>query len=147
MAQRWRTISVKIKNTSIKSFTSKHGVPQGSSLSRVLFIIYVSDIPQPENVQTTLSQFVDDIALWAYGRTTTFSQHKIQKHLDKIMRWCNIWRIRLNPFKTKVLNFSKKRHLIMDCPIKMGNKLKSWKISNISWRYIWLQQINIWGTY
>ena len=70
---------------------------------------------------TTLLQFADDIALWVYGRITTVSQHKIQKHLDKIMKWRNIWRIRLNTLKTNVLNFSKKRHSLMEWPIKMDN--------------------------
>ena len=91
-----RTISVKIKNARSESFTQKHGVPQESRLNPVFCSIYVSEIPQPENVQTTiLSQFADDIALWAYGRTTTVSQHKMLKHEGEFMNWCNIMTIRL----------------------------------------------------
>ena len=82
-----RSTSVKIKDKKRDGFTPKHGVPQGSPLSLILFIIYVSDIVQPENRQvTTLSQFADDAALWAYGRNTIMSQYKIQKHLDKIIK-------------------------------------------------------------
>ena len=99
-------------------------------MSPILFIIYVSDIPQPENAQTTtLSQFADDIALWSYGRNTIMSECKIQKHLNKITKWCNTWRIKLNPSKTKVLHFSKRKHPLLDCNIKMDNvKLKAEKI-------------------
>ena len=44
------------------------------------------------------------------------------------MEWYNIWRIKSNPLKTKVLNFSNKRHPLMDCNIKMDNiKLKAEK--------------------
>ena len=82
-----RSISIKIKDIKSSAFTPKHGVPQRSPLSPILFIIYVSNIPQPGNVQTTtLSQFTDDIALWAYGRNTIASQYMIQKHLDKIIK-------------------------------------------------------------
>ena len=41
---------------------------------------------------------------------------------------CNIWRIKLNPLKTKVLHFSKRKHPLLDCSIKMDNvKLKAEK--------------------
>ena len=41
---------------------------------------------------------------------------------------CNIWRIKLNPLKTKVLQFSKRKHPLLDCSIKMDNiKLKAEK--------------------
>ena len=37
------------------------------------------------------------------------------------MKRCNVWRIKLNPLKTRVLDFSRNRHPIMDCSIKMNN--------------------------
>ena len=46
-----RSISIKIKDIKSDFFTPKHEVPQGSPLSPILFIFYVSDIPQPENAQ------------------------------------------------------------------------------------------------
>ena len=49
-----RSISIKIKDIKSDFFTPNHRVPQGIPLSPILFIIYVSDIPQ--------SQFADDIA-------------------------------------------------------------------------------------
>ena len=103
-------------------FTPKYEGPQGSPLSQILIIIYVSDIPQPENAQTTtLSQFADDIALWSNGRNIIMSGCKIQKHLDKIRKWCNMWIIKLNPLKTKVLHFNKRKLHLLDCNIKMDN--------------------------
>ena len=45
--------TIKIKNIESDISMPKHGVPQRSPLSPILFIIYVSDIPQPENAQAT----------------------------------------------------------------------------------------------
>ena len=141
-----RSISVKIKDKKRDSFIPKQGVPQGSPLNPILFIIYASDIPQPENRQaTTLSQFADDIALWTYERNTIMSQYKIQKHLDKIIKCCNIWRIKLNQLKTKVLHFHEKKHPSLVCNIKMDNvELKAEK--SVSRRYLWAS-INVRETY
>ena len=122
-----RSISIKIENTDF--FTPKHAVPLGSPLSPILFILYVSNILKPVNTQaTTLSQFADDIALRSYGRNTIMSECKIQKHLDKISKWCNVWTIKLNPLKTKVLHCSKRKHPLLECNIKMDRiKLKAEK--------------------
>ena len=69
-----RTISIKIQDTKSEIFTPKHGVPQQSPLSPVLFIIYVSDISQLEDVQaTTFSQFADNIALGLWKKHHYFS--------------------------------------------------------------------------
>ena len=45
--------------------TPIHGVPQDCLLSPILFILYVSDIPQPLDPLVNISQFVCDIAIWA----------------------------------------------------------------------------------
>ena len=83
------------------------GVPQGSVLRPLLFLIYMNHLPKPHHRQNSKSQFADDTALWAAGKNVQFAAKLLQKDLRKLAKWCAKWRIKLNPEKTKVIIFSR----------------------------------------
>ena len=68
-----RKLIISINDQLSDPITPIHGVPQGSPLSPILFILYVNDIPQPLDAQVNLSQFPDDSNL---GTGSRYSQYQ-----------------------------------------------------------------------
>ena len=100
----------RVIQVNVNGFLSDHispaaGVPQGSVLSPLLFLIYVNDLPKPHHRQNSKSQFADDTALWAASRNVHIAAKLLKKDLRKLAKWCANWRIKLNPEKTKVIIF------------------------------------------
>ena len=104
-----RVTQVKIEGFLSPKVYPKAGVPQGSNLNPLLFLIYVNDMPNPTHHQTNKSQFADDAGQWAVSKNIDLEAEYLQRDLDKLARWCAKWRIKLNPEKTKVIIFSKSR--------------------------------------
>ena len=102
-----RVIQVKIEGFLSPKVYPKAGVPQGSKMSPLLFLIYIDDMPNPSHHQTNKSQFADDAGQWAVSKNISLAAEYLQRDLDKLARWCAKWRIKLNPEKTKVIIFSK----------------------------------------
>lgn len=83
------------------------GVPQGSILGPLLYLIYTSDLPVMGNIK--VATFADDTALIATGKIIIESTSKLQQSLDSISNWCGSWKIKLNETKSVHVNFTHKK--------------------------------------
>ena len=78
------------------SFSS--GVPQGSVLGPILFVIYINDLP--ENVQSEVKMFADDTNVFRHMRNPV-DQENMQADLDSLQKWSATWLLRFNASKYK----------------------------------------------
>ena len=82
------------------------GVPQGSILGPLLFLIYVNDIIS--NIESDILLFADDTCIYEPLCDSGNSIAKINRDLERLSRWASQWLVNFNPSKTKYLIFSKK---------------------------------------
>ena len=78
--------------------TISAGVPQGSVMGPTLYLLYTSDLPQPEGV--IIGTFADDTAALAVDKNHTNASLTLQKCLNDISSWLKTWRIKANESKS-----------------------------------------------
>lgn len=93
-------------NSSTLPVTS--GVPQGSVLGPLLFLIYINDLPS--NLTSSVKLFADDCVIYREIKNAT-DVSLLQQDLDAIDNWCSTWHMTLNINKCKVMRFSRQRKL------------------------------------
>ena len=81
------------------------GVPQGSRLGPLLFLIYINDIVA--NLESMPFIFADDTTLIATGSSTYETTNILNRDLARISNWAHKWKITFNPQKSKDMIFSK----------------------------------------
>ena len=80
----------------------KSGVPQGSVLGPILFIVYINDIDT--GIKGNLSKFADDTKL--YGKVASQKDiDMLQDDLRRLFQWSQDWQMLFNVGKCKVLHF------------------------------------------
>ena len=75
------------------------GVPQGSILVPLLFLIYINDLP--ENSASNPKLFTDDTSLFSIVKNVDASNIDLNNDLKKISKWAFQWKMNFNPDPTK----------------------------------------------
>ena len=102
-----RTQKVILNGQESRTTKVSSGVPQGSVLGPLLFIIYINDMPN--NITSNIKLYADDALLY---RTIHFVTDTgiLQHDLDMLHQWASTWLMTFNPTKCEFLQLTKKNH-------------------------------------
>ncbi|CAH1277366.1 Hypp9585 [Branchiostoma lanceolatum] len=92
---------VVLNGTSSSWTPVRSGIPQGSVLGPVLFVVYINDLP--EAVSSTVRIFADDSKLYQ-GVKDNKGRVNLQKDLEALRDWSASWQLPFNVGKCKVLH-------------------------------------------
>jgi len=119
------------------------GVPQGSILGPLLFLIFINDIVQV--VENPIFLFADDASLMKTFKNIEEATASINRDLLHLAQWAHLWRITFNALKTVFMIISLRLHLPYPNPILLLNNTPLKQVqqerylgmvlsSNMSWK-------------
>jgi len=81
----------------------RSGVPQGSVLGPILFLIFINDLDSVAPMVDIIRKFADDTKV-GNGVKTMKDREELQEALDKLSNWADIWGMEFNVSKCKVMH-------------------------------------------
>ena len=108
------------------------GIPQGSILGPLLFIIFINDLPDFCGNSADIYLFADDAKIFKHV-CSQIDQQLLQDSVDKLQNWSAEWNLKLNISKCKVVCYGKDKtfqgnyHMKIDNSVSILEKLDQFK--------------------
>ena len=115
-----RTQTVVVDGFSSNESPVLSGVPQGSVLGPVLFLIFINDIA--DSLTSAIRLFADDCLIYREIRSRD-DQFALQDDLNKLVQWASTWGMEFNIKKCNVLTITQKKKHKLSFSYKMNNQV------------------------
>ena len=115
LANRYQYVKIDDCMSSLQKVTC--GIPQGSSLGPLLFLMYVKDLPKSSEFSTTL--FADDTYLTLSDKNLTDLENRANDQLKNIDIWLRYNKLSLNYSKTKYILINKQPQISVQYKFKL----------------------------
>ena len=103
-------MSTVVRGTASQNREVTSGVPQGSVLAPIMFLVYVNDLGNDLSENSYINMFADDAKIQRRVKNIS-SCEELQEDINKIQMWSEKWKMDFNVEKCHVVRFgtSKKR--------------------------------------
>jgi len=98
-----RSQCVVLNGMTSTSIAVKSGIPQGSVLGPILFVLYINDLPRT-CIRSIVKIFADDTKIYR-SVDDEAGRNILQQDLDTLNNWSETWQLKFNKSKCKVIHF------------------------------------------
>lgn len=116
LTDRYQAVVIKGEKSSYKLVQA--GVPQGSVLGPLLFLIYINDIVK--GIDSIIKLFADDTSIYLSLDDVQMRTEILNSDMKKITDWSTKWKVDFHPGKTELITLSSKRAPELD-QLTFGN--------------------------
>ena len=130
-----RSACVRYQDITTASKPLQCGLPQGSPVSPILFLLYTEPIYRLSNTEGRFG-YADDTAILCVGNSLAETAAKASKQVEELIAWGAANGITFDPKKTEVMHFSRSR--IIDTPSISHGDIEKKPEKSLRWLGIWL---------